>query len=160
MNRAYGSARTGESWADIDIRSEGIVVNGPFYVAMRGLEAPGQCGDEAQFLGMDLTKPVEASWVKPGNLKWFPIKYFGGGKFGDRNAMIRVSLVRDPPSMASTQERPVFAAPGLRGRDLWQRLDGFGRVRYIGKGRRYGDGGDDNSRHADVLRHQVCYHCN
>ena len=90
------AAAMGNTWVEVDVSSENIVVNqGDFFVSMYWKKAPGSTGCFAQVLGNDKTSPIHSGtcwkWGTSGN--WYLEKsdFTGYG-----NHMIRAELTSSP----------------------------------------------------------------
>jgi hypothetical protein len=83
----------GDEWVWVDLSAREINVGGgDFFVAMEWLTAPGDHGEDAQFIATNPLKPKGRSWWRhvPANA-WVPISDIGPG---DRDLLIRAVVTK------------------------------------------------------------------
>lgn len=88
------SAEFGNKWVDVDILDQNIVIpSGDFCVSMEWLTPPGEHGGNAQFIGVDYSKPDGRSWWKTDSgSRWQRIGDVAN--VGDRDVMIRATVIK------------------------------------------------------------------
>ena len=86
------SAPFGNKWVEVDLSDRNIVINGgDFCVTMEWLTPAGDHGANAQFLGVDYSKPDRRSWWKTDPISpWTRIEDVGNA--GDQDLMIRATV--------------------------------------------------------------------
>ncbi len=100
-----GAAIRGNTWVEVDVSSENIVVNqGDFFVSMYWKKAPGSTGCFAQVLGNDKSSPIHAGtcWKWGASGDW----YLQESSFtGYGNHMIRAVVSSSPacPDCSGTE---------------------------------------------------------
>ncbi len=88
------SAEFGNKWVEVDLSDQNIIItSGDFYVSMEWITPPGDYGRDAQFIGVDYSKPEGRSWWKTDSVsRWERIEEVGN--VGDRNVMIRATVIK------------------------------------------------------------------
>ena len=88
------SAEFGNKWVEVDLSSKNIIVtSGDFCVSMEWLTPPGDYGKNAQFIGVDQSKPDGRSWWKTDSVsRWERIEEIAS--IGDRDVMIRATVIK------------------------------------------------------------------
>jgi hypothetical protein len=86
------AADEGDTWVSVDLAGRGAVVEqDEFFVAVEWLTAPGSSGQNAQFIGADLSSPDRRSYyTEAGEVVWERITRFTGGH--DLDFMIRATV--------------------------------------------------------------------
>jgi hypothetical protein len=86
------AAASGNTWVDVDLTNNNLVVSGDFCLAMEWLTATGSSEPyTAQWLGCDTSgTPNRRSWWKFTGYDWQRVETVGTK--GDRNNMIRVVI--------------------------------------------------------------------
>ena len=95
-NTLSGAATRGNTWVEVDVSSDNIVVTqGDFFISMYWKKAPGGTGCFAQALGNDKTSPIHPGtcwkWGASGNWYLQAIDFTGYG-----NHMIRAVVSSSP----------------------------------------------------------------
>ncbi len=88
------SALFGHQWVEVDFSDQNVIItSGDFRIAMEWLTPPGNRGENAQFLGMDYSKPDRRSWWKTdSSSNWKRIGEVAD--VGDRDCMIRATVIK------------------------------------------------------------------
>ena len=88
------SAEYGNTWVEVDLLDQNIIItSGDFCVSMEWLTPPGDYGSDAQFIGVDYSKPDGRSWWKTDSVsRWERIEEVGN--IGDRDVMIRATVIK------------------------------------------------------------------
>jgi hypothetical protein len=89
------AANSGFRWLEVDLSDQNIVItSGDFCVSMEWLTAPGDKGENAQFIGVDYTEPGNGRswWKSSSGQDWKRIESIGD--IGDRDVMIRTTIVK------------------------------------------------------------------
>ncbi len=86
------AADAGDTWVSVDLTSQDAAVEqGDFFVAMEWRTAPGGSGQDAQYIGADLSLPDRRSYyTEAGEIDWGRITRFTGGH--DLDFMIRATV--------------------------------------------------------------------
>ncbi len=88
------AAPYGNRWVEVDLRKHEIIIpSGDFCVAMEWLTPPGDNGADAQYIGVDTSKPDKRSWWKTNrDTGWKPVEDIAN--IGDRDFMIRATVIK------------------------------------------------------------------
>ncbi len=88
------SAEFGNKWVEVDLSEQNILIpSGDFCVSMEWLTPPGDHGRDAQFIGVDHSKPDGRSWWKTDSVsRWQRIEDVAN--VGDRDVMIRATVIK------------------------------------------------------------------
>ncbi len=88
------SAEFGNRWVEVDLSDQNIIIpSGDFCVSMEWLTPPGDQGRNAQFIGVDYSKPDGRSWWKTDAISgWKKIEEVAN--VGDRDVMIRATVIK------------------------------------------------------------------
>lgn len=88
------SAEFGNKWVEVELSGQNIIISsGDFCVSMEWLTPPGDYGKNAQFIGVDYSKPDGRSWWKTDSVsRWEKIEEVAN--IGDRDVMIRATVIK------------------------------------------------------------------
>jgi hypothetical protein len=89
------AANSGFRWVEVDLSDQNILItSGDFCVSMEWLTAPGDEGENAQFIGVDYAKAGNRRswWKSSSSHDWKRIESIGD--IGDRDVMIRATIVK------------------------------------------------------------------
>jgi hypothetical protein len=91
-SEVMASAPFGNKWVEVDLSDQNVIITrGDFCVSMEWLEPPGDDGRNAQFIGVDHSKPDRRSWWKTdSSSNWERIEEVAN--IGDRDVMIRATI--------------------------------------------------------------------
>lgn len=92
VSEVTASAEYGNKWVEVDLAGQNIIItSGDFCVSMEWMTPPGDHGRDAQFIGVDHSKPDGRSWWKTDSVsRWERIEEVAN--VGDRDLMIRATI--------------------------------------------------------------------
>ena len=92
VSEVTASAEYGNKWVEVDLAGQNIIItSGDFCVSMEWMTPPGDHGRDAQFIGVDHSKPDARSWWKTDSVsRWERIEEVAN--VGDRDVMIRATI--------------------------------------------------------------------